>query len=81
MKDFSSDFVNQFMTNVPDSLLGIKEELAQWAHAFVSDWLAKHDLVTQQEFAVQQQILARLTEKVSKLEEALSAKDPEAVSN
>lgn len=77
MKDFSNDFVKQFMANVPDSLLGIKEELSQWANAFVSDWLAKHDLVTQQEFAIQQQILARLTQKVSKLEEALAAKDPE----
>lgn len=81
MKDFSNDFVNQFMANVPDSLLGIKEELSQWAHAFVSDWLAKHDLVTQQEFAIQQHILARLTEKVSKLEDTLAAKDAEELSN
>lgn len=71
MKDFKNDFLNQFIATAPESLLGVKEELSEWAHAFVSDWLAKHNLVTQQEFMVQQKIVQRLQEKVTKLEEAL----------
>lgn len=70
--DFISQFVSQFIDTAPSGLLGAKEELTQWAHTFVCDWFAQHELITQQEFMVQQKILQRLQTQVEKLECQLS---------
>jgi BMFP domain-containing protein YqiC len=75
MNKLKNDFINQFVNSAPSNLLQAKEELEQWAHIFVSDWLAKHDLVTQQEFTVQQKILQRLRDQVTNLEEKLLAQE------
>tara|TARA_R110002110_G_scaffold65206_4_gene180031 strand:+ start:114198 stop:114470 length:273 start_codon:yes stop_codon:yes gene_type:complete len=69
MNKLKDDFVNQLVNNAPASLLQAKEELEQWAQTFVSDWLAKNELVTQQEFSVQQKILQRLSSQLSNLEQ------------
>jgi len=66
--DFVSHFVSQFTKSAPTGLLGAKEELKQWAHTFICDWLAQHELVTRQELMVQQKILQRLENQVKKLE-------------
>ncbi len=71
MNKLKNDVITQFVNSVPSNLLQAKEELEQWAHTFVSDWLAKHELVTHQELAVQQKILHRLHNQVINLEQKL----------
>ena len=75
MNKLKNDFVDHVINSAPANLLQAKEELEQWAHAFVSDWLAKHELVTQQEFMVQQKILQRLHHQVLNLEQKLFAQE------
>jgi ubiquinone biosynthesis accessory factor UbiK len=62
--------------SLPNNLRGMRDELEQNFRAVLAQGLAKLDLVTREEFEVQQAVLARTREKLEALEKKLSALEP-----
>lgn len=58
---------------VPEGLRSVREELEQNFRTVLSTGLQKLDLVTREEFAVQQAVLARTREKLDAMEARLAA--------
>ena len=57
---------------VPQGLRSVRDDLEQNFRAVLSSGLAKLDLVTREEFAVQEAVLARTREKLESLEVRLA---------
>lgn len=72
ISDLKKNFLEQFMLNAPASLLSIKNEIEPWIYNFMTDWLAKHDLVTQAEFELQCKRLSAMQEKFKALQDKVT---------
>ncbi len=57
---------------LPEGLASVRDELADNFKTVLSDGLAKLDLVTREEFEVQEAVLARTREKLERLEKQLA---------
>jgi len=62
------DIARQIGNAVPDSLKAVKEDLEQNVRAALASALTRLDLVTREEFEVQNAVLARTRAKVEALE-------------
>ena len=78
MADRSFDeLVQKLADSVPGGLASMREELEENFHAVLKGGLSRLDLVTREEFEVQEAVLARTREKLEALEARLEAmEDP-----
>ena len=58
---------------VPDGIKSVRGDLEQSFRSLLDGWLSRLDLVTREEFEVQEAVLARTRSKLEALEEQLSA--------
>jgi BMFP domain-containing protein YqiC len=63
---------NSLAGALPEGLKSMREELADNFKTTLSDSLAKLDLVTREEFEVQEAVLRRTREKLERLEKLLA---------
>jgi BMFP domain-containing protein YqiC len=61
---------------LPNNLRGMSDELEQNFRAVLAQGLSKLDLVTREEFEVQEAVLARTREKLEALEQKVSELEP-----
>jgi BMFP domain-containing protein YqiC len=61
---------------LPNNLRGMRDELEQNFRAVLAQGLSKLDLVTREEFEVQEAVLARTREKLEALEQKVSELEP-----
>lgn len=65
------DLARKLADSVPDSLRAIREDLEEGFRGVLQSGLDKLDLVTREEFEVQEAVLARTREKLEALEARL----------
>ena len=65
------DLVRKLAAAVPDGLRSVQADLEKNFRAVLQAWLGKLDLVTREEFEVQETVLARTREKLETLEQRL----------
>ena len=65
------DLARKLAETVPDSLRAIREDLEDGFRGVLKNGLDKLDLVTREEFEVQEAVLARTREKLAALEQRL----------
>lgn len=67
------DLARRLAESVPEGLRAVREDLESNFRAVLRSGLGKLDLVTREEFEVQQAVLARTREKLEALEKRLEA--------
>lgn len=65
------DLARKLAESVPDNLRAIREDLEDGFRSVLKSGLDKLDLVTREEFEVQEAVLARTREKLEALEQQL----------
>jgi len=70
-KNSIENLVKKLADTVPQELKSVREELEQNFRAVLQSGLGKLDLVTREEFEVQEAVLARAREKLDSLEAKL----------
>ena len=65
------DLAKKFAENLPENLRSMRSELEENFRSVLRAGLGKLDLVTREEFEVQEAVLARAREKVEALEQRL----------
>ena len=70
-KESIDNLAGRLADAIPDGLKNMRGELEATFKSVLSQQLAKLDLVTREEFEVQQAVLARTREKLEALERAL----------
>ena len=66
------DFARRLADTIPENLRGLGEDLQRNLKATLRSGLERMDLVTREEFDIQQQLLARTREKLESLEERVA---------
>ena len=72
-KESIEKLTKQFIKSFPDGLLSAKEDFEKNVKASLESGLGKLDLVTREEFEVQQTVLKRTREKLEKIEKHLNS--------
>ena len=72
-KDSIDDLARRLAQSVPEGLRAVRDDLETNFRAVLQSGLGKLDLVTREEFEVQQGVLARTREKLEALEQRLAA--------
>ena len=72
-KESIDNLARKLADAVPDGLKNMREEAETTFRSVLSQSLAKLDLVTREEFDVQEAVLKRTREKLDELEKALEA--------
>ncbi len=70
-KKFFDDVTKRFMDSVPESVKNMGSEVEKQFRSVLQTTFAKLDLITREEFDVQQMVLSKTRAKVEKLEELL----------
>ncbi len=70
-KDSIENLVKKLADTVPQGLKSVREDLEQNFRSVLQSGLGKLDLVTREEFEVQEAVLARTREKLDALEQQL----------
>lgn len=71
-KESLENLAKSLVDNIPDGLRSVSGDLEKNFKSILQGGLAKMDLVTREEFAVQEAVLARTREKLEALEERLA---------
>ncbi len=71
-KESLENLAKSLVDNIPDGLRSVRGDLEKNFKSILQSGLAKMDLVTREEFAVQEAVLARTREKLEALEERLA---------
>jgi BMFP domain-containing protein YqiC len=71
------DLATRLSAMVPDDLKAAREDLTGNFRAILNGWFERMDLVTREEFEVQQAVLARTREKLDQLETVLKQLEAE----
>ena len=66
------DEISQQFSKLADNKSQVKEDIKQNIHTFLNSGLSKLDVVSREEFEIQQQILQRTRQKVELLEQNLA---------
>jgi BMFP domain-containing protein YqiC len=67
------DFARRIADTIPENLRGLGEDLQRNLKSTLRSGLERMDLVTREEFDVQEQLLARTREKLEALEQRVAA--------
>lgn len=70
--DFISDLARKLAANVPGSVRAAQADLERNFEALLQSTFSRLDLVTREEFEVQQRVLERTREKLARLEAELA---------
>jgi len=70
-KESIENLVKKLLDTVPQGIKSVREDLEQNFRSVLQSGLGKLDLVTREEFEVQQAVLARTREKLDALEATL----------
>ena len=70
--DAIEDLARKLAESLPDNLRTMQQDLEDGFRAVLSTGISKLDLVTREEFEVQQAVLARTREKLEALEKRLA---------
>lgn len=70
--EFISDLARRLAASLPDGARVLREDLAVNFEALLQSAFARLDLVTREEFEVQQRVLAATRQKLTLLEQALA---------
>lgn len=70
-KESIENLVRKLVDTVPQGIKSVREDLEQNFHSVLQSGLGKLDLVTREEFEVQEAVLARTREKLDALETKL----------
>jgi BMFP domain-containing protein YqiC len=71
-KEALENLAKSLVDNIPEGLRSVRGDLEKNFKSILQGGLAKMDLVTREEFAVQEAVLARTREKLEALEERLA---------
>ena len=69
------EIMSDFVSNMPEALRELPEKSRKKIQEHVADTLSRMDVVTREEFEVQQAILVKTREKLDLLEARLANKD------
>lgn len=72
-KESIEKLTKQFIKSFPDGFLSAKKDIEKNVKAALESGLGKLDLVTREEFEVQQTVLKRTREKLEKIEKHLNS--------
>ena len=71
MQNYLKNITKKITENLPDDLEAIKGDLQQNIQSLIESQIKNLDLVTREEFEIQEQILKRTREKLEELEKQL----------
>ena len=71
MQNYLKNITKKITENIPDDLEAIKGDLQQNIQSLIESQIKNLDLVTREEFEIQEQILKRTREKLEELEKQL----------
>ena len=71
MQNYLKDIKKKITENLPDDLEAIKGDLQQNIQSLIESQIKNLDLVTREEFEIQEQVLKRTREKLEELEKQL----------
>jgi len=71
MQNYLKNITKKITENLPDDLEAIKGDLQQNIQSLIESQIKNLDLVTREEFEVQEQVLKRTREKLEELEKQL----------
>tara|TARA_Y100000741_G_C18149831_1_gene516727 strand:+ start:641 stop:868 length:228 start_codon:yes stop_codon:yes gene_type:complete len=71
MQNYLKNIKKKITENLPDDLEAIKGDLQQNIQSLIESQIKSLDLVTREEFEIQEQILKRTREKLEELEKQL----------
>ncbi len=71
MQDYLKNIKKKITENLPDDLEAIKGDLQQNIRSLIESQIKNLDLVTREEFEVQEQVLKRTREKLEELQKQL----------
>mgnify|MGYP001435731786 FL=1 len=71
MQNYLKNIKKKITENLPDDLEAIKGDLQQNIQSLIESQIKNLDLVTREEFEVQEQVLKRTREKLEELEKQL----------
>jgi len=73
MEKYLKNFTNKIKENLPDDMKALKTDVKQNFQSAIDAKIKKLDLVTREEFEIQEEVLKRTREKLEKLEEQLNS--------
>tara|TARA_Y100000996_G_scaffold398843_1_gene367277 strand:+ start:238 stop:465 length:228 start_codon:yes stop_codon:yes gene_type:complete len=71
MQNYLKNITKKITENLPDDLEAIKGDLQQNIQSLIESQIKNLDLVTREEFEIQEQVLKRTREKLEELEKQL----------
>tara|TARA_B100000614_G_C14385713_1_gene427502 strand:- start:124 stop:351 length:228 start_codon:yes stop_codon:yes gene_type:complete len=71
MQNYIKNITKKITENLPDDLEAIKGDLQQNIQSLIESQIKNLDLVTREEFEIQEQVLKRTREKLEELEKQL----------
>ena len=71
MQNYLKNITKKITENLPDDLEAIKGDLHQNIQSLIESQIKSLDLVTREEFEIQEQVLKRTREKLEELEKQL----------
>ena len=71
MQNYLKNITKKITENLPDELEAIKGDLQQNIQSLIESQIKNLDLVTREEFEIQEQVLKRTREKLEELEKHL----------
>ncbi len=71
MQNYLKNITKKITENLPDDLEAIKGDLQQNMQSLIESQIKNLDLVTREEFEIQEQVLKRTREKLEELEKQL----------
>ena len=74
MQNYLKNITKKITENLPDDLEAIKGDLQQNIQSLIESQIKNLDLVTREEFEIQEQVLKRTREKLEELEKQLDKK-------
>ena len=72
MQNYLKNITKKITENLPDDLEAIKGDLQQNVQSLIESQIKSLDLVTREEFEIQEQVLKRTREKLEELEKQLN---------
>ncbi|HJL93578.1 MAG TPA: accessory factor UbiK family protein [Woeseiaceae bacterium] len=73
MEKYFKNITNKIKENLPDDVEALKIDVKQNFQSAIDAKIKKLDLVTREEFEIQEEVLKRTREKLEKLEEQLNS--------
>tara|TARA_B100000686_G_C16019861_1_gene585386 strand:+ start:343 stop:564 length:222 start_codon:yes stop_codon:yes gene_type:complete len=73
MDKFLKDLKENISKNIPENIDALRGDIKQNVQSIIDAQIKKLDLVTREEFEVQEQVLKRTREKLEKLEKKINS--------